>query len=192
MLLLLSLLIQDPLPEADPVVERRRAQAEARAEARERQRTHEQAQRVLMAVFQEDKLVELGRDELTRRMEVFDRDEDQRVALEEFKILAAWSPYRGRGNDGAMQAEDAWALLLKVADADADGLLSREEALAYFDRMDLDHDGILTRNERADGPRVGEKAPEFTLAPPNSEEIQSLSALLKDGRPVALLFGSYS
>jgi len=197
LLLLLPLLAQTPEPPAeppaDPVVERRRAQVEVRAAARELQRARDSAQRVLMAVFQEDRLTDLGREECLNRMVAFDRDEDARVSFEEFERLVKWSPFRSpRGNDTAMKAEDAWTVLLRFADADADGVLAHEEALAYFDERDLDHNGLLTRNERADGPRVGEKAPDFALAPPGEGELQSLSALIKQGKPVALLFGAYS
>jgi hypothetical protein len=88
--------------------------------------------------------------------------------------------------------EDAWAALLPVADADADGTLTHAEALTFFDARDLDRDGVLTRNERVDGPRVGERAPDFALASPASADLQSLSGLIARGKPVALLFGSWS
>lgn len=190
--LLIPLFAQDPAP-PDPAVTRRQAQAEARAAAREQQRALESAQRVLMAVFQEDRLQDLDREELSNRMLAFDRDEDERVSFEEFQRLAAWSPFRSqRGNDAALKVEDAWTLLLRFADVDEDLALTHVEAFAFFDARDLDHNGVLTRNERADGPRVGDKAVDFALAPPGGEELQSLSALLKQGKPIALLFGSYT
>lgn len=189
--LLLPIMVQEPV--SDPAEVQRQERAAARAAAREQQRALDAGQRVLMAVFQEDKLQNLGREELQKRMLAFDRDEDARVSFEEFQRLAAWSPVRAaRGDDAAMKVEDAWNLLLRVADADADAALTHAEALTFFDARDLDRDGTLTRNERADGPRVGDKAPDFALASAGSEELSSLSKLLKEGKPIALLFGSYT
>lgn len=187
----LLLLLQDPAPPS-PVPAQDAARA-ARVAARERARAEDRAQRVLVTVFQEDRHADLGRDELLRRMLTFDRDEDARVSLEEFRRIAAWSPARApRGGDAPPSVEDAWSALLPVADADADGTLAHAEALTFFDARDLDRDGVLTRNERVDGPRVGERAPDFALASPASADLQSLSGLIARGQPVALLFGSWS
>lgn len=194
-LLLLPCFAQDPAqpPAADPGATRRESQTEKRAAARQQQRALDSAQRVMMAVFQEDKLQDLSREEMNNRLLAFDRDQDARVSFEEFQRLLAWSPIRApRGNDSALTAEDAWALLLRCADSDLDAALTHAEALAFFDERDLDHDGVLTRNERPDGPKVGDKAPDFALTAPGGTELQSLSALLKEGKPVALLFGSYT
>lgn len=191
-ILLLHALQEPEPPPGPPPAAARRAQAEARAAARARQRELEKAQRVLMAVYQEDRMPDLARDELLGRLHAFDRDGDACATLAEFRAAAAWSPLRSRREAEAIGVEDAWAALLRCADGDGDGVLAHEEALAFFDARDLDGDGVLSRSERADGPRVGEKAPDFSLPAPGGEELSSLSALLKDGKPVALLFGSYT
>lgn len=187
--LLLSALIQDPAPAAEPAPPSR---AEARAAARARQREMEQAQRVLTVVFQTDRMEDLGRDELSGRLLAFDRDEDAALSVEELRTVAAWSPLRPRREAEEWRAEDALAALLRVADRGGDGALAHEELLAFFDARDLDHDGVLRRNERADGPNVGEKAPDFALTAPGGKELESLSALVKRSKPVALLFGSWT
>lgn len=59
------------------------------------------------------------------------------------------------------------------ADTNGDGVVSREEALAQagqrFDRMDLNHDGKLTRDEMEQvGRRMGEMRGDMPPPPPPS------------------------
>lgn len=121
-----------------------------------------------------------------------DSDGDARLARAELEafLLAA----------GAAPGPDRFGPLCAGADRDGDGLLARAELHADFHARDLDHDGVLQRMERArtgPEPRVGwiepherEPAPDFVLpAVPGGQPV-ALADL--HGRPLALVFGSFS
>jgi hypothetical protein len=89
-----------------------------------------------------------------------------------------------RDDDGDFDGKDLEALLL-IGDTDEDGKLSEDELMA-----------ILTENaghlRTGAAPKAGEPAPAFALTAPDGETRISLAGLLEDGKPVVLVFGSFT
>ncbi len=125
-----------------------------------------------------------------------DADADGRLARAEFFAIPAVQ--------GGNPDTDRYATLLAAADVppagDGDGQLALSELSAYFARRDVDGDGVLVPRERmlpGPEPAIGwfergarEIAPDFTAAAPEGDGSVSLASLR--GRPVALVFGSFT
>jgi Ca2+-binding EF-hand superfamily protein len=122
---------------------------------------------------------------------VMDADADGRLARAEFE--EALTPHAPPG-------PDRFGPLAAAVDTDDDGLVTLDELRVEFAARDLDGNGVLERLERArsgSAPRVGwfapddrEPAPDFSLPRVEGDGRITLSALR--GRPVALIFGSFS
>jgi alkylhydroperoxidase family enzyme len=91
----------------------------------------------------------------------FDRDDDGRIARDEFPGPDADFARLDRDGDGALTAPDfdfaasalartPGTMLFYRADADGDGKLTAEEVAAYFDRADRDHAGFLSLGDAQD------------------------------------------
>jgi Ca2+-binding EF-hand superfamily protein len=152
----------------------------------ENQRRGREVQRMLITKFQEDRIPDLGRDEMLRRLSAFDRDEDAALSEAEFRALSSWSPRPGEKSATASDAS-VWPNLLRAADADGNALLAHAELAAVFDRCDADRDGLLVppfRSRRGaepvrpDGPEPGDPAPPIGESAWAAEQ------------PTVLLFGS--
>ncbi len=169
------------LTPADFTAQAARAQGESQRRGRE-------VQRLLMTRFQEDRVPDLGRDEMLRRLAAFDRDEDAALSEAEFRALTSWSARPAEKTATAAEA-NVWPNLLRAADADANALLAHAELAALFDRCDADRDGMLVppfrarrgvESVRPDGPEPGDPAP------PLGEAAWAVD------RPTVLLFGSFT
>lgn len=126
-----------------------------------------------------------------------------------------------RGGRGGMNSQQMVQRMFQN-DKNSDGKLSRDEVsgrlLQFFDRMDADQDGFVTREEAQarmsagrggqgrggpgrDGPgrgrqeagglKVGQKAPDFKLKSLDGKSQTELSAIAAK-KPVILFFGSYT
>lgn len=190
-------------------------------ERRAGRRQAQRAQRVAARHFQTDQdPTVVDADEIQRAFTEFDVDGDGRLAEEEFRC-GATTRLRPLPGDSSKQIRklldrvDPWRALLKAMDENRDGLLAREELASFFATRSEEglwvfedggagdaHDGSDGGDgaeggeggERARGlaslhPLRGRMAPDFTLSSPLGEEV-TLSDLR--GRPVALIFGSYT
>jgi hypothetical protein len=117
-------------------------------------------------------------------------------------LLTTGLPAQERGTP-----EQQWERFLR-SDQNGDGRLSREESPfppKAFERIDADGDGVVTKEEflarwatgarrpRPDpAPKEGAAAPDFTLTRADTGKPLKLSELLGKGRPVVLLFGSFT
>jgi Ca2+-binding EF-hand superfamily protein len=121
-----------------------------------------------------------------------DADADGRLARTELEdALAAQQ---------APSGPDRFGPLAAAVDTDGDGLVALDELRVDFAARDLDGNGVLEHLERArsgPAPRVGwfaagdrEPAPDFSLPRVEGDGRVTLSALR--GRPVVLIFGSFS
>ena len=121
-----------------------------------------------------------------------------------------------RGGRGGMNSQQMVQRMFQN-DKNSDGKLSRDEVsgrlLQFFDRMDADQDGFVTREEaqarmsagrggqgrggpgrgrqEAGGLKVGQKAPDFKLKSLDGKSQTELSAIAAK-KPVILFFGSYT
>ena len=121
-----------------------------------------------------------------------------------------------RGGRGGMNPQQMVQRMFQN-DKNSDGKLSRNEVngrlLSFFDRMDADQDGFVTREEAqarmsagrggqgrggqgrgrqdAGGLKVGQKAPDFKLKSLDGKSQTELSAIVTK-KPVILFFGSYT
>ena len=130
---------------------------------------------------------------LGRALERRDLDGDGAIDPGELERATAERPWAGPG--------EAWELLVAAMDepGEGEGRLAREEFEAYHAELGGE-DGVLRgppsgwpaapREIASDGPPLGSQAPDFALAPPDGGEPVRLSSLR--GRPVALVFGSYT
>jgi hypothetical protein len=156
------------------------------------------------------------------------------TALAPLTLLLSLIPALDTGDESPRPedvAETVWEYLEIKYDADKDGRVSKAEYTRdeeHWKRLDKNADGFLDKaelrgtksrdrsrdrsrgNKRAIAPKVGQKAPDFTLVVlpeksakdrPQQEkkeeqkskaELVSLSAFAKKKRPVALIFGSYT
>ena len=121
-----------------------------------------------------------------------DRDGDGRVARAEFEPVAA---------QGVPLGVDAFATLLAGMDADRDRLLSRPEIERWLRGRDAEGDGLLAVRERMPGspalPSGWVEARERTAAPDfPAARLDDLAPVrlseLRRGKPLALIFGSFS
>ncbi len=147
---------------------------------------------LLIRMFGDPGAAQLRREDLPTGFLRADRDHDGKLTRADMGPAAA-APRAG--------ATDSFGSLLAALDANHDGAITVEEALAGFDRRDVNRDGIMLPRERAtEGrePPVGaiaaedrEMAPDFELAPEAGGEPVRLSSL-RGKRPVALIFGSFT
>ena len=93
--------------------------------------------------------------------------------------------------------ETTWASFVAACDTDHDGEVALAETESFFNRRDRDGDGVWKRPPPRAGARrrvgvaEGEPAPDFTLRPPDGGDPVTLSSF-RGGKPVALIFGSYT
>lgn len=152
------------------------------------------ARAVVLAYFPKDEGAEgLSREALQTAFEWLDLDLDGALEAEEFAHATERLPWGGPG--------EAWPLLLAAIDAPGEGQgeLALGELEAYHGRLGSE-DGLMRPPPGAkadveaafasDGPPVGTMAPDFELAPPDGGGSVRLSD--RRGRPVALIFGSWT
>ena len=115
-----------------------------------------------------------------------DRDGDGRVELEAPRTSdLGWVVARlDRDHDGDFD-EDDLAKIREQADTDEDGAIQAEELESFI----LSRDRPVPRGE---APEVGAEAPTFDLVRLLDNERESLSDLLEPGKPVVLIFGSFT
>lgn len=101
----------------------------------------------------------LAQEEIEARFKAQDADGDGRVTLDESKLPARFFQKLDRNSDQALTPDeldfgdrlDPSGFVLRKADADRDGQVTRAEAaqaaLSRFDRADANRDGVLTRGE---------------------------------------------
>jgi len=121
-----------------------------------------------------------------------DRDGNGRVSEQEFRVLPG---------GGAPPGVDGFATLRDGVDADGDELLSRPELERWFTERDQDGDGqVAMREPERGGPRLATgwfepaaraAAPDFTAQRLDGDTPVTLRALQR-GRPIALIFGSFT
>lgn len=157
------------------------------------------AQIVILRYFQSDPdNTRLPVAELEESAVAYDEDGDGLITREEFERLA---PQRERplmDDDSPMiermmNGVGSWEAVTGVVDADADGIISRIELLAFFEKRD---DGDLVWDmgppeEEDSGAAEGSLAPDFALQPPHGGDAVRLSDFRGES-PVALVFGSYT
>ena len=127
-----------------------------------------------------------------------DQDGDGVLELVEFEALVASTVVpEGTPAPRAMPpGMNAYDSMLRTMDRDDSGTVSIAEFEVFFETRDDDKDGKWVRRKRsrrtvqASGVAEGSNAPDFALRPPDGGEIVRLSSLR--GRPVALIFGSYT
>lgn len=152
------------------------------------------ARAVVLAYFpSEPEAQGLSLEALKAAFEWLDLDFDGSLDAEEFTRATKQRPWGGPG--------EAWPLLLAAMDGPGEGQgeLALAEFEAYHGRLDGD-DGLMRpppggvassdASIASDGPPVGSLAPDFELAPPDGGASVRLSDLR--GRPVALIFGSWT
>jgi hypothetical protein len=163
-------------------------------EMRARLRALYDARAVVLTYFPTEPEAEgLSREALGSAFEWLDFDSNAVLDRSEFARATDECHWAGPG--------EAWELLLAAVDGpgDGEGALSLEEFDAYHGQL-AGKDGLLrgppsgwsagAQAMASDGPPVGTSAPDFTLARPDGGTPVKLSAWL--GRPVALIFGSYT
>jgi hypothetical protein len=143
----------------------------------------------------------ISRDEFRGRAEMFDRmdrDGDGFVTEKE----AGSGGGMGRGGQGQRQRNDDW--IFKLLDRDADGVFTNADIDALRRMADTDGDGKLSEAEfdeflkkrstppRGTAPAEGATAPVFSLARLDAEGELTLDALRAGGKPVVLVFGSFT
>jgi hypothetical protein len=152
------------------------------------------ARAVVLAYFPKDADAEgLSREALKAAFEGLDLDFDGALAAAEFAQATDRLPWGGPG--------EAWPLLLAAIDGPGEGQgeLALGELEAYHGRLGGD-DGLMRPPPggeshadaafASDGPPVGSLAPDFALSPPEGGASVRLSE--RRGRPVALIFGSWT
>ncbi len=139
-----------------------------------------------------------------------DSDEDEQITRAEWQaFIAAMDP---DGNDWMTADEvravlgrwaDDWRLFLLSFDQNGDGVFRRDDLEITFRDQDFDGNGVLTGRETAgwdvameqpeeEPPAVGDPAPDFELPYAEDSERSFQLATGAPGRPVALIFGSYT
>ena len=146
-------------------------------------------------------------DEIFRQM---DADGDGEVTQEEWWDFCGSLDPNGNGTVERDEAAavlgrwaDDWRLFLLSFDQDGDGDFDAEDLETTFLDQDYDGDGVLAGKEmegwaptveysELDPPAPGETAPDFML--PYAEDPTRTFRLMENrrGRPVALVFGSYT
>lgn len=152
------------------------------------------ARAVVLAYFPKDADAEgLTREALKAAFARLDLDSDGSLDAAEFARATERLPWGGPG--------EAWPLLLAAIDGpgEGEGELALGELEAYHQRLGGD-DGLMrpppggaSRTDAAfasDGPPVGSIAPDFELDTPEGGASVRLSQ--RRGRPVALIFGSWT
>ena len=135
----------------------------------------------------------LTREALEHGFARLDVDESGALDAAEFARATDALPWGGPG--------DAWEVLVDGVDAPPDGLVAREELLAYHGSM-ADPEGILrgpagvdprmaAPGFAGDGPPAGTWAPDFALSTLQGGSRVRLSEW-RGKKPVALVFGSYT
>lgn len=133
---------------------------------------------------------ELTKEEWTSFRDSFDGNGDGRVTrAEAAEVLGPWT--------------DDWRLFLLSFDQDGDGDFDRADLDVTFSDQDYNGDGVLVGKEmegwartrerdEGDPPAVGDPAPTFEL--PYADDPMRAYRLPEGGagRPVALIFGSYT
>jgi hypothetical protein len=132
----------------------------------------------------------------TRKTNPRNRREARRKAKE--REVARFLKQLDKNKDGVLDQSELPAALKRLSarlDKDKDGKLSKTELLRMPGRAGSRPGEIITapaRGERfADKLKVGDTAPDFTLADPNGKQKVTL-ATFKGKRPVVLIFGSYT
>ncbi|MEQ8764197.1 MAG: hypothetical protein RL885_09735 [Planctomycetota bacterium] len=138
--------------------------------------------------FQQDDDLELGLEEVEASFRDYDADGDGAIVVREFaRHFATLNIEPPRGAPPGFNPFP----LFRAEIARGDDQLTMENVRAYFVSQDKDGDGRLVPARRAEAPKVGELAPDFTLSPPKGGDPVTLSSFRGD-RPVALIFGSYT
>lgn len=154
------------------------------------------AQAVLMRHFQADNTAnELQRRELCIAFRARDLDRNGRWSLAEFIRVRIAFRKLSLGAPDMPEGVMPWPHVLEAVDRNDSGDLDLCELLAFFDEKDKERTGrgappVPKPSTRPKGPAVGEEAPDFVLASPDGSEMTNLAALR--GKPVALVFGSYT
>jgi len=138
-----------------------------------------------------------------------DADEDQRITRDEWR---SFGQRLDPDADGVMVAGEVapvlgpwaadWRLFLLSFDQDGDGTFTRADLEITFRDQDFDADGVLSGVEtkgwtppdrgRGNAPAPGSDAPDFTLAFAHDPSASFHLAEQVRGKPVALVFGSYT
>jgi len=159
------------------------------------------ALRTLAAYFQADERdQEIRLDEVEWMATSYDADGDGAIEREEF-VRAADEHRREvvipdpSGTERVMLGTfTPWEALVAAADPDGDGRLTPSELAAFFQSGSGGEEVWplveADEPEEPSGVAVGEPAPDFRLEPPDGGERVSLSGFR--GKPVALIFGSYT
>lgn len=172
-----------------------------RGARKDRKELRDRAALELARYFQEDgDLRRVEARELHLAFARYDSDGDGRVDRDEFECAASTLEHDLPGAASVEDGSSPWRTLLQGVDADADGRLSRDELDAFFGTSDnqawaLFGDEVVAGpvellDELVARPLQGLAAPDFELAGPDGHDVVRLSELR--GRPVVLIFGSYT
>ncbi|MEM7204809.1 MAG: hypothetical protein AAF628_31425 [Planctomycetota bacterium] len=158
-----------------------------------------------------------GGDRTTRALGALagqaDADGDGRVTADEWSaairgldadgdaVIAAAELQKGTSQGRRGVPRQMLRRLIRTLDRDGDGTLAVDELVARFGALDQDSDGTLGpgelpgRGRRTGGaaaPAVGDEAPDFDLPLVEDDTKTVRLSAYRDGRPVALIFGSYT
>ena len=153
-------------------------------------------------VQDDDEPARVRSDEVARAFEAYDADADGRVGRREFEARAHDRRSRGRRPAGEwaglleVETTDPWERLLAGVDTDDDGFLTARELTVFHAANAGDlafdaHDVFAPERSGATPSLEGRPAPDFTLPWRDGGGTLTLSDL-RDERPVALIFGSYT
>ena len=173
--------------------------------AKGKRRQLSRARRVVAQFFQsdgDDSILEA--DELAAAFERFDGDHNGAISEEEFRCGSLTLGHSLPGDQSAsvkrlMEGTDPWIVLGQSLDGDQDLRLTYAELLAFFRSQSQEGvwtflgDSIVSMPSKDFSlrPLEGLQAPEFCLATPEGDSTYCLSEL-RETRPVALIFGSYT
>lgn len=159
--------------------------------------------------------------DMWERMKVFDTDGDGKVTKEEFTGPARLWEMLDQNADGEITKEEVakvaasqgnrrrrapnYDWIFKKLDRDDDDHVDLADLKAVLAKADTDGDGKLSKAEwkaflaensrhmsSGKPPEVGQAAPDFTLHPVEGGGAVTLKGLLEKGKPVVLLFGSFT
>jgi len=161
------------------------------------------------------------RGDMWERLKVYDLNGDGKVTREEFGGPIRLWEMLDQNRDGVIRKDEVdkvaaaqgnrrrrapnYDWIFKKLDRDDDDLVDLADLKAVLEKADTDGDGKLSKAEwkaflaenskhmsSGKPPEVGQAAPDFKLHPLQGDGPVTLETLLAKGKPVVLLFGSFT
>jgi len=118
-----------------------------------------------------------------------------------FASIIGILPVYGQGTVLQTTVTNTPRFMVQLMDLDKDGKISQEENMKFFIDADQDKDGFVTASEimefmrkkvaEANGPNLGDDAPDFALKTLDGESTVKLSSF-KESDIIVLVFGNYT